>query len=157
MHKPTLSKKQEARRKRKAKAAMAKAAKVAKAGKVTKAKKPATPSRRICAMPRLSSTATPATSCTMPRPIAFANPASLTKIMTLYMLFEQLEAGKFKLNTPLDVSAHAASQSPTKLGLRAGQTIEVEDAIKALVTRSANDAAVVIGERIGGSEGEFGN
>jgi D-alanyl-D-alanine carboxypeptidase len=83
------------------------------------------------------------------------HPASLTKIMTLYLLFEQLEAGKLKLHTPLDVSARAASQHPVKLGLKANQTIKVEDAIKALVTRSANDAAVVIAEAIGGSEEEF--
>ena len=59
------------------------------------------------------------------------HPASLTKIMTLYLLFEQLEAGKIKLDSPAEVSAHAASQAPTKLGLRPGQTIAVEDAIKA--------------------------
>ena len=83
------------------------------------------------------------------------HPASLTKVMTLYLLFELLEAGKLKLNTPLQVSEHASIQSPTKLGLRAGQTIEVEDAIKALVTRSANDAAVVIAEAVAGDEQEF--
>ena len=88
-------------------------------------------------------------------PDTLRHPASLTKIMTLYLLFERLEAGKFKLNTPLEVSEHAALQSPTKLGLRAGQTIEVEDAIKALVTRSANDASVVIAEAIAGDEQEF--
>ena len=69
------------------------------------------------------------------------HPASLTKIMTLYMLFEQLEAGKLKLDTPLPISAHAAGQAPVKLGLKAGQTIPVEDALKAMVTKSANDAA----------------
>ncbi len=83
------------------------------------------------------------------------HPASLTKIMTLYMLFEQLQAGRLKLDSDLPVSAHAASQSPTKLNLRPGSTIEVEDAIKAVVTRSANDAAVVIGEAIGGTESNF--
>jgi D-alanyl-D-alanine carboxypeptidase len=83
------------------------------------------------------------------------HPASLTKIMTLYMLFEQLESGKLKLDTPLQVSAHAARQAPTKLGLKADQTIKVEDAIKAIVTKSANDAAVTVGEAIGGSEGDF--
>jgi len=82
-------------------------------------------------------------------------PASLTKVMTLYLLFEQLEAGKITLNTQMPVSAHAASQAPTKLGLRPGQTIRVEDAIKGLVTRSANDAAVVIAEAIGGDEEDF--
>jgi D-alanyl-D-alanine carboxypeptidase len=68
------------------------------------------------------------------------HPASLTKIMTLYLLFEQLEAGKLKLDSRMPVSEHAASMSPTKLGLRPGQTLEVEDAIKGLVTKSANDA-----------------
>ena len=83
------------------------------------------------------------------------HPASLTKIMTLYLLFERLEAGALKLNTPLTVSAHAAAQAPTKLGLKPGQSIEVEDAIKAIVTRSANDIAVVIAEAIGGDEDTF--
>ncbi|MEW6254502.1 MAG: serine hydrolase [Pseudomonadota bacterium] len=83
------------------------------------------------------------------------HPASVTKVMTLYMLFEQLEAGRLRLDSPLTVSAFAASQSPSKLGLRPGATIEVEDAIKALVTRSANDIAVVIAESIGGSESNF--
>ena len=83
------------------------------------------------------------------------HPASLTKIMTLYLLFEQLEAGKIKLDTPMQVSAEAASQAPTKLGLRPGQTLAVEDAIKALVTKSANDAAVVVAEALAGSEDEF--
>jgi D-alanyl-D-alanine carboxypeptidase len=83
------------------------------------------------------------------------HPASLTKIMTLYLLFERIEAGKLKLNTPLYVSEQAAAQSPTKLGLNAGQTIMVEDAIKALITKSANDAAVVIAEAIAGSEDGF--
>jgi len=83
------------------------------------------------------------------------HPASLTKIMTLYMLFEQLEAGKLKLDSPLDVSAHAAAQAPTKIGVKPGQTLMVEDAIKALVTKSANDAAVVVAEALGGSEDEF--
>lgn len=83
------------------------------------------------------------------------HPASLTKIMTLYLLFEQLEDGKLNLDTLLPVSSRAAMQNPTKLGLKTNQTIKVEDAIKGLVTRSANDAAVVIAEAIGGSEEEF--
>jgi D-alanyl-D-alanine carboxypeptidase len=83
------------------------------------------------------------------------HPASLTKIMTLYLLFERLDAGKIKLDTPLKVSEHAADQDPTKLELKPGQTIAVEDAIKGVVTRSANDAAVVIAESLGGSEDEF--
>jgi D-alanyl-D-alanine carboxypeptidase len=83
------------------------------------------------------------------------HPASLTKIMTLYLLFERLESGKLKLNSPLAVSTEAGSQAPTKLGLKPGQSIMVEDAIKALVTKSANDAAVVIAEALAGSEEEF--
>src|SRR5437588_7003520 len=83
------------------------------------------------------------------------HPASLTKIMTLYLLFERLEAGKIKLDSEMDVSEHASDQAPTKLGLRSGQTIRVEDAIKGLVTRSANDAAVVIAEAIAGDEDDF--
>jgi len=83
------------------------------------------------------------------------HPASLTKIMTLYLLFEQLDAGKLKLDTSLPISTRAAIQNPTKLGLKANQTIKVEDAIKGLVTKSANDAAVVVAEAIGGSEEEF--
>ncbi len=86
---------------------------------------------------------------------ALRHPASLTKIMTLYLLFERLEAGKIKLDTPLKVSAHAAEQAPTKLGVKPGQTLAVEDAIKAVVTKSANDAAVAIAENLGGDEDEF--
>jgi D-alanyl-D-alanine carboxypeptidase len=88
-------------------------------------------------------------------PDALRHPASLTKIMTLYLLFERLDAGRIRLDTPLRVSEHAAAQAPTKLGLKPGQTIAVEDAIKGIVTRSANDAAVVIAENLGGSEDEF--
>jgi D-alanyl-D-alanine carboxypeptidase len=83
------------------------------------------------------------------------HPASLTKIMTLYLLFEQIEAGKLALDTELPISTRASLQNPTKLGLKANQTIKVEDAIKGLVTKSANDAAVVVAEAIGGSEEEF--
>ena len=75
--------------------------------------------------------------------------------MTLYLLFERLDAGKMNLDTEMSVSEHASEQAPTKLGLRPGQTIRVEDAIKGLVTRSANDAAVVIAEAIGGDEDDF--
>src|SRR3954469_820474 len=88
-------------------------------------------------------------------PDASRHPASLTKIMTLYLLFERLDAGKMKLDTEMQVSEHASEQAPTKLDLRPGQTIRVEDAIKGLVTRSANDAAVVIAEAIAGDEGDF--
>src|SRR5881227_2316981 len=88
-------------------------------------------------------------------PDALRHPASLTKIMTLYLLFERLDAGKLNLDSEMEVSEHASDQAPTKLGLRSGQTIRVEDAIKGLVTRSANDAAVVIAEAIAGDEDDF--
>ena len=88
-------------------------------------------------------------------PDALRHPASLTKIMTLYLLFEKLESGKMSLDTEMDVSSYASQQAPTKLGLRPGQTISVEDAIKGLVTRSANDASVVIAEAIAGDEDDF--
>ncbi|KQO61924.1 D-alanyl-D-alanine carboxypeptidase [Methylobacterium sp. Leaf469] len=83
------------------------------------------------------------------------HPASITKVMTLYMLFEQLERGRYTLESPLTISSFAASQSPSKLGLRPGSTISVEDAIKAIVTKSANDVACAIGENIAGSEPRF--
>ena len=88
-------------------------------------------------------------------PDGLRHPASLTKIMTLYLLFEQLNAGKLTLESRIEVSERAASQSPTKLGVPAGGTIAVEDAIKAIVTRSANDIACAIGEKIGGDEETF--
>jgi D-alanyl-D-alanine carboxypeptidase len=83
------------------------------------------------------------------------HPASLTKMMTLYLLFERLAAGKIKMTTEMPVSAHAASMAPTKLGLKPGQMLSVSDAIKGIVTQSANDAAVVIAEELGGTETEF--
>ena len=105
--------------------------------------------------PRSWSTATPGKYCEASNPDALRHPASLTKVMTLYLLFQRLEAGKLRLDTPLRVSEHAAEQDPTKLGLKPGQTITVEDAIKGIVTRSANDAAVVIAENLGGDEKSF--
>lgn len=86
---------------------------------------------------------------------SITHPASLTKMMTLHMLFDQMAAGRMRLNQRLEVSSHAAAQSPSKLGLQPGQTIAVEDAIRALVTKSANDVAVVVAEAIGGSEDRF--
>ena len=84
------------------------------------------------------------------------HPASLTKIMTLYMVFAAIDQGRLSLNDTLPVSEYASSQPPTKLGLKPGQRIRVRDAILGLVTQSANDAAVVISEAIGGSEWRFG-
>src|SRR5215467_3873976 len=75
--------------------------------------------------------------------------------MTLYLLFERLEQGKIKLQTELPVSAHAAVQAPSKLGLKPGETIRVETAIRAIVTKSANDVAVVVAEALGGDEPTF--
>ena len=82
-------------------------------------------------------------------------PASVTKVMTLYVLFQELEAGKIKLKDKMKVSKFAASAVPTKLGLKAGSSITVENAIKALVTLSANDMARVIAEYVSGSESAF--
>ncbi len=82
-------------------------------------------------------------------------PASLTKMMTLYILFEEIERGRFSMNSPLPVSKHAAGRPPSKLGLRPGQTILVRDAIRALAVKSANDVASVIAEAVEGSERAF--
>ena len=83
------------------------------------------------------------------------HPASLTKMMTLYVLFGYMKAGKLTPSSDLTVTEHAASQAPTKLGLKPGATIKVSDAIKALVTQSANDAAATIAENLGGTEENF--
>ncbi|MDB5557606.1 MAG: D-alanyl-D-alanine carboxypeptidase, partial [Enterovirga sp.] len=83
------------------------------------------------------------------------HPASVTKVMTLYMLFEQLERGTLSLDSDLKVSARAAGMAPSKIGFRPGDTISVENAIKALVTKSANDVAATVAENIAGSEEEF--
>lgn len=82
-------------------------------------------------------------------------PASLTKMMTLYMLFEELERGTLQLDSRLPVSAYAASRQASKLYVKAGSTLPVETAIQALVIRSANDVAVVVAEALGGSETNF--
>ncbi len=88
-------------------------------------------------------------------PDALRHPASLTKVMTLYLLFERLESSKLRLDSALKVSEHASEQAPTKLGLKPGQMISVEDAIKGIVTKSANDAAVAVAENLGGDEDSF--
>ncbi len=82
-------------------------------------------------------------------------PASLTKMMTLYLTFEALQRGKITLNQSLPVSADAASEPPTKLGLVPGDTITVSQAIRGMIIKSANDAAVVIAEALGGSVDGF--
>jgi D-alanyl-D-alanine carboxypeptidase len=82
-------------------------------------------------------------------------PASLTKMMTLYMLFDALKKGEVRMNTPMKVSAKAASQAPSKMGLVRGKVLTVDQAIDAEVTKSANDVAVVIAEHLGGTEERF--
>lgn len=82
-------------------------------------------------------------------------PASLTKMMTLYLLFESLEAGKTAKKTRISISRHAASMPPSKLGVPAGGSIAAEQAILALVTKSANDIAAAVGEHLAGSESAF--
>lgn len=82
-------------------------------------------------------------------------PASLTKMMTLYMVFEALEAGKISLNSKVPFSANAAKEPPSKLGVGTGRSITVEQGIMALVTRSANDVATALAEYLGGSEQRF--
>lgn len=82
-------------------------------------------------------------------------PASLTKIMTLYLAFEALDRGDLRIDQFLPVSKRAENMRPTKLGLKAGGVVQVEDAILGLITRSANDAAVVIAEALGGTEERF--
>lgn len=83
------------------------------------------------------------------------HPASLTKMMTLYLLFQDLKAGKIKLDSPIRMSATAASKPPTKLGVKPGNTFPVEIAIKALVVKSANDVAAAVAENLGGTEAAF--
>ena len=82
-------------------------------------------------------------------------PASLTKMMTLYMVFEAVENGDIALDDPITASAEAASRPASRLGLRAGQTLSVEDAVRALVIRSANDVAVAVAEHLAVSEAAF--
>ncbi len=83
------------------------------------------------------------------------NPASLTKLMTAYVAFAEIAAGRLRLDDKLPVSARAASQSGSVLGLRAGETIRLDQALAGLVARSGNDAAVVVAERVSGSEEAF--
>ncbi|MCR9135887.1 MAG: D-alanyl-D-alanine carboxypeptidase [Alphaproteobacteria bacterium] len=82
-------------------------------------------------------------------------PASLTKLMTLYILFEEIQTTSLSLNTPLVVSPEAAAQPPSRIGLQAGSTITVRDAIRALAVKSSNDVAVVVAEKLSGSEAAF--
>jgi D-alanyl-D-alanine carboxypeptidase len=86
---------------------------------------------------------------------AVTYPASLTKMMTLYLTFEALNTGRLRLDQLRQVSVESASKSPTKLGLRPGEMVAVQDLIFGIVTRSANDAAAVLAEALGGSEPVF--
>jgi len=88
-------------------------------------------------------------------PDLMCHPASLTKVMTLYILFEQLARGTIRLDTPIPISANAARQPPTRLGLSPGSVISVDIAIRALVTKSANDVAVAVAEWLGGGSEEI--
>jgi len=82
-------------------------------------------------------------------------PASLTKMMTLYMIFEAMERGDISADTRLTASRNASRQPPSRLGLRRGDSITIDQAISALVVQSANDVATMVGERLGGSEARF--
>ena len=82
-------------------------------------------------------------------------PASITKVMTAYMLFREIRRGRYSLSSRLVISRHAASMQPSKLGLRPGSTITVDQALRAILTKSANDIAVAIAENIAGSESRF--
>jgi D-alanyl-D-alanine carboxypeptidase (penicillin-binding protein 5/6) len=82
-------------------------------------------------------------------------PASLTKVMTLYLAFDALDAGKLHLNDRIVMSPHAAAQAPTRLGLAAGRSLTVREALNVIVVKSANDVAVALAERLAGSEGAF--
>ena len=84
------------------------------------------------------------------------HPASLTKMMTLYMAFTAIERGQVRLDSRFTVTQHAASQPPSRLGLRPGQQIELRYLIRAAAVKSANDAATVIAEGLAGSESQFG-
>lgn len=82
-------------------------------------------------------------------------PASLTKMMTLYMLFEAIEQGRLSRSSLIPVSAYAAARPPSRLGFKPGQSIDVDTAISALATKSANDVAAAVGELLGGSKEQF--
>lgn len=86
---------------------------------------------------------------------AIRHPASITKVMTLYLAFDALAAGKLKPEDRIVMSRHAASQRPSKLGLGVGQSLSVEEAINVLAVKSANDVAAAMAERIGGTETNF--
>ena len=82
-------------------------------------------------------------------------PASLTKMMTLYMVFDLIERGRLTYQTPIRVSEHAAAAAPSKLDLKEGEEIALIDAIRVLITKSANDVAIAVAEHVGGTEANF--
>lgn len=86
---------------------------------------------------------------------SYRYPASLTKMMTIYMMLEAIDAGQMSKKTRIRMTAHGASMQPSKLGMKVGQTLSAEQAILALVTKSANDVAAAVGDHMGGSEAEF--
>ncbi len=90
-------------------------------------------------------------------PDELRHPASLTKMMTLYLVFDALESGRLQITDPVYVSAHAASQKPSRLGLAVGQSLSVDNAISVVAVKSANDIAVALAEKLGGSEANFTN
>ncbi|MER2509282.1 MAG: D-alanyl-D-alanine carboxypeptidase family protein, partial [Amaricoccus sp.] len=85
------------------------------------------------------------------------HPASLTKMMTLYIVFDQIKRGRMSLDQKITISEHAAAEPPSKLGLKPGQKIELRYLIRAAAIKSANDAATAMGEAVGGSESGFAN
>ncbi|MES2497553.1 MAG: D-alanyl-D-alanine carboxypeptidase family protein [Pseudomonadota bacterium] len=89
------------------------------------------------------------------QPTAIRHPASITKVMTLYLVFDALEAGRLKLDDRVVMSPMAASQKPSKLGLGIGQSLSVADAISIVAVKSANDVAVALAEKLGGTEANF--
>jgi len=86
---------------------------------------------------------------------AIRHPASITKVMTLYLVFDAIDAGRLRLTDPVVISRHAASQKPSRLGLAPGRSLSVEDAIQVVAVKSANDIAVALAEKIGGTETNF--
>jgi D-alanyl-D-alanine carboxypeptidase len=88
-------------------------------------------------------------------PDELRHPASLTKMMTLYLVFDALESGRLRITDPVTVSRHAASMKPSRLGLAVGQSISVDNAISVVAVKSANDIAVALAEKLGGTEPNF--
>jgi D-alanyl-D-alanine carboxypeptidase len=88
-------------------------------------------------------------------PDELRHPASLTKMMTLYLTFDALESGRLRITDPVPISAHAAAQQPSRLGLRVGQSLSVDNAISVVAVKSANDIAVALAEKLGGTEQNF--